>query len=100
PLPHSSTPFPSTTLFRSSCTHCETENLDRFEDLNDRTWTCKTCGEPVLVELENSDGDKHYVQAQPVPVRHRFCRSRYDHSGPQRSEEHTSELQSRENIVC
>ncbi len=20
-----------------SCTHCETENLDRFEDLNDRT---------------------------------------------------------------
>lgn len=49
-----------------SCTHCETENLDRFEDLDDRTWTCKTCGEPVLVELENSDGDKHYVRRCPA----------------------------------
>ncbi|MBT9239289.1 hypothetical protein KKQ11_26045 [Pseudomonas sp. MG-2] len=49
-----------------SCTHCETDDLDRFEDLNDRTWTCKTCDEPVLVELENSGGDKHYVRRCPA----------------------------------
>ncbi|MCY1305775.1 hypothetical protein [Pseudomonas delhiensis] len=45
-----------------SCTHCKTDNLNRFEDLNDRTWTCKTCDEPVLVELEGNDGNKHYVR--------------------------------------
>lgn len=51
------------------CTNpdCESTNLDPDDDLNDRTWTCNTCGESVLVEMADDAGTKKYqVRRHPA----------------------------------
>src|SRR5690606_39631664 len=47
-----------------------------------------------------SEGERQAPQVEGVPVRGGACRSPSDRDRPRRSEEHTSELQSRENLVC
>lgn len=49
-----------------SCPTCGTQDLDRFDDLDDRTWTCNICTEPVRVELKNSAGQSLYVRRVPA----------------------------------
>src|SRR3712207_7229037 len=82
--PPRSTLFPYTTLFRSGAnevgnsTQHALEALERWSD-----------GEAALVDLELANGA--LVHAGPL-LDHRH--------GPPRSEEHTSELQSRQYLVC
>jgi hypothetical protein len=41
---------------------CECDVLDRDTDMDDHTWTCNACGEPVLVEMANDAGRTAYVR--------------------------------------
>src|SRR5436309_5212938 len=81
--PPCSTLFPYTTLFRSADTEIETtqagEDLEHLRDM---------ASEAPVIRLVNA------MIAQAVEKR------ASDHGVDQRSEEHTSELQSRENLVC
>lgn len=56
--------FPISTAFdrHYSCSACGTTDLDRDSDLNDRTWTCNTCGHPVHILLKNDAGHSHLVE--------------------------------------
>src|SRR5690606_41025023 len=82
PPPPCSSLFPYTTLFRS-----------RQEPHRRRTGSpARTC--PRLSSTTPSAS----CNSSRQPVWHRTTRSRCGRSG--RSEEHTSELQSRENLVC
>lgn len=54
-----------------TCTNdeCELDLLDRDTELDDHTWTCNTCGEAVLIEMDDRAGNKIDVrryQAQYV----------------------------------
>lgn len=54
-----------------TCTNavCEWDVLDRETELDDSTWTCKACDEPVLIEMDDRAGNKIDVrryQAQHV----------------------------------
>src|SRR3712207_8798353 len=77
--------FPYTTLFRSlagdGCGNAELEGFDHLLVLSERA--------PVL---EGQDGDRY----RPALCQKRVARSQRE----QRSEEHTSELQSRQYLVC
>src|SRR5690606_40729255 len=74
--PPSSTLFPYTTLFRS---HCERRPVELSE-----------------AQLEQQLHPGHRILHGDHPV----AAAVEGDAGPQRSEEHTSELQSRENLVC
>src|SRR5690554_7660056 len=80
PRPPRSTLFPYTTLFRSSIT----EERKRAVDFTDPYYTNKL----QFVAPKNSDFkvDNDYLKGKTI--------------GAQRSEEHTSELQSRPHLVC
>src|SRR2546429_6364782 len=85
--PPRSTLFPYTTLFRSRISHEELENL-----LRGYGWT------PSFVE--GSDPESMH-QAMAATTEH--CISeirRHQQEARKRSEEHTSELQSRLHLVC
>src|SRR5690606_41797219 len=78
PPPRSSTPFPYTTLFRS-CTNPSCSS-----------WTSRPWGSTRSHAMPSSN------RWRPCPARAWRC-----YTPPTtRSEEHTSELQSRENLVC
>lgn len=54
-----------------TCTNdaCEFDVLDRDSNLDDHTWTCTACGEPVLIEMDDRAGGSTHVrryQAQEV----------------------------------
>src|SRR5690606_41885208 len=74
--PPSSTPFPCTTLFRSSPTP-----------------------DPSTGERPRTPRTAHAAQPPPAPSRTPATTPR-PAAASTRSEEHTSELQSRENLVC
>src|SRR5690606_40863410 len=92
--PPISTLFPYTTLFRSPMKYlkglakCIVSN-------NGRIFTQTHAQEITSDKIQTSDGftinAKHIVVATNTPVINTFV---------MRSEEHTSELQSRENLVC
>src|SRR5436309_1805846 len=91
-----STVFPYTTLFRSHRNHPVHAGLaDRGRDVG--------AADPDPVALGEEDGLLTRQLRQPLrvaevePALHREPRERSVH---RRSEEHTSELQSRENLVC
>ncbi|NNJ16766.1 hypothetical protein CSV86_016930 [Pseudomonas putida CSV86] len=44
------------------CTTCDLQDLDRHTDLNDKTWTCNACGNPVLIDLADDKGNTHTVE--------------------------------------
>src|SRR5690606_40020535 len=81
--PHTSTLFPYTTLFRSTRQH------------GGRTWSRQGQVPETRPEAARNDAVESHAQLrvfveQPLHVGHLRLRS----------EEHTSELQSRENLVC
>src|SRR5699024_12473256 len=81
--PPNSTPFPYTTLFRSTLAML---SQDKIKHIRYRTnFYCPTCEEKVI------------VRAGPHMIPH-FAH--YSKSKCSRSEEHTSELQSRFDLVC
>src|SRR5690606_42153572 len=98
-LPPCSTLFPYTTLFRSpdrlgpadfDGRPAVVENLGDAEDrVGPKRHKELFCPNPQPIEEVNPAPPFH-LERQPDD----FCRQR------QRSEEHTSELQSRENLVC
>lgn len=51
---------------RYFCTRCENDHLGRQSDLNDRHWTCNTCGEPVYIELTDNAGNGFTVERRPA----------------------------------
>src|SRR5690606_39603020 len=94
PLPPRSPLFPYTTLFRSS----QPQNRRRNPDHR------ASCGDlPCQPEVESPGGAGSWRKAARTSAL--TCRrSRQSGTSPSvrsaRSEEHTSELQSRENLVC
>src|SRR5690606_39935890 len=94
--PPSSTLFPYTTLFRSACPlprpvggtprsaseadRCRAPRARRWLGPSNRSWSAFRTVRP---------------SSRPQPIRGAWLGR-----GPCRSEEHTSELQSRENLVC
>lgn len=55
---------PITTAFdkRYICTRCDNDNLDRNSQVNERDWTCNTCGNPVCIELADAAGNGFTVE--------------------------------------
>lgn len=50
--PAPGTPHLSTCFAQSySCTTCDTDNLDRYDDLYEDTWTCNDCGKSVHIVM-------------------------------------------------
>src|SRR5207302_10402074 len=84
PLPPRSTLFPYTTLFRSFRLH-RFDRLDLFPDSH----------QPHFARLRHlAAGDRDARSGFPTPL------GSTSPARALRSEEHTSELQSRENLVC
>lgn len=83
------TPRISTGFDKSyKCTNreCEHDILDPDIELDNDTWTCKACDEPVLITLTNSSGRTVYVtrcQAREV-VKNNSIYLEYDISNPRR----------------
>lgn len=44
------------------CTTCDLQDLDRHTDLDDKTWTCNACGNPVLIDLADDQGHTHTIE--------------------------------------
>src|SRR5690606_41326003 len=89
PRPPTSTLFPYTTLFRSSSHHFSRFEEDQREEL---------CG----AYSDQSHQERHWHLRHSHQPRQRAARSERKNGrcARTRSEEHTSELQSRENLVC
>ncbi|EKT4472577.1 hypothetical protein QEM11_003468 [Pseudomonas putida] len=41
---------------RYDCNTCQLEDMDLDDDIIEKTWTCKACGEPVLIHMEDDEG--------------------------------------------
>lgn len=41
---------------RYDCDTCKLYELDLDDDINEKTWTCKACDEPVLITMEDDEG--------------------------------------------
>src|SRR5207302_11497577 len=82
--------FPYTTLFRSVCTHYYANGKRYPDELRSRV-------DAALAEIGRITGKRFGDPDNPLLV---SVRSGARASMPGRSEEHTSELQSRENLVC
>jgi hypothetical protein len=59
-----------TTQFDQSyrCTTCDSDNLDPDTDLDQDTWTCSTCHQPVLVRMDDESGLPAFL-VERVPAR-------------------------------
>src|SRR3712207_8096255 len=91
--PPRSTLFPYTTLFLSPA-----EPVDPAAQRSDLVEL--RCDEPLAAEARVDSHDQHQVDVAEHPVDGLDRRARVDrHAGP-RSEENTSEIQSREYVVC
>ena len=44
------------------CNTCDTQNLERHTDLDDKTWTCITCGDPIKIDLADAKGNSFTVE--------------------------------------
>src|SRR5207302_10741485 len=96
--PHS-TPFPYTTLFRSraNCVLNGTGNTGPMRDILMKSPEMEFAGSQTPVRSWMAMLDGNYAEAERVLV----VSPREDFQDVDlRSEEHTSELQSRENLVC
>src|SRR5690242_21289822 len=89
--PHYSTLFPYPTLFRSEAEVWAVDGDGCFQMTNQELATCAVEGAPIKVAIINNGNLGMVRQWQTL-----FYEERYS----QRSEEHTSELQSHVNLVC
>src|SRR3712207_8210940 len=87
--PPRSTLFPYTTLFRSRIVYCPGAKVFRFKNFSIVTW---------LPEASGSSPRSSFIVA--IRSFEPFLTSSYSTSPTGRSEEHTSELQSRQYLVC
>src|SRR2546426_8372675 len=94
--PPRSTLFPYTTLFRSDRVQVAARRLVRRELLAQQLAPSDDHGQEV-VELVGEAARQHFERLDATGPRHLFLDQR---SVPDRSEEHTSELQSPCNLVC
>src|SRR5690606_41716126 len=95
PRPSSPSPFPYTTLFRSPLRrHVDVSPRGPAAPLRDAPRVSRLFVERTGEELRTRAGASGGARRG----RGRFLRPDSTHAG--RSEEHTSELQSRENLVC
>src|SRR5207302_9916553 len=89
--PTRSTPFPYTTLFRSLVKHRQEIGSPHQDE---------GCDGVDFIQKRDRNGDQnqrqHGQRVSPVDPLEQLVQSQ----GYKRSEEHTSELQSRENLVC
>ncbi|AXQ50984.1 hypothetical protein DZC31_30175 (plasmid) [Stenotrophomonas rhizophila] len=70
-------PLPITTAYdqQYSCPTCDREQLDRHHELDEHTWTCRTCDGPVLIKLNDGAGNTALVvrnQAQKLRAAQHF----------------------------
>src|SRR5690606_42152714 len=92
-----STPFPSTTLFRSRPGLAHGVG----QVVRDRSLACPTRAGLCVHPWGGGIGRVLRVGGSATTTdRDERCRRDHRYSEPSRSEEHTSELQSRENLVC
>jgi len=49
------------TCVNESCTQYTTTELNREHHLDDRTWTCNACGEPVMVTMVDDTGKTYRI---------------------------------------
>src|SRR5690606_40182078 len=87
--PSRSTLFPYTTLFRSPCRDCAPSSAYG-------TWFVSVAASLISQATTDGRGSTRIKRHPPSPIRIIPCSSAVS----PRSEEHTSELQSRENLVC
>src|SRR5206468_11260877 len=95
PRPPTSTLFPYTTLFRS-------DGKDEFmgdggADLEDQLLDLRAELRWERTLRERADDMVHFLQME---CQFKMCACRIDHPGRLRSEEYTSELHSRSDLVC
>src|SRR5690606_40712849 len=97
PLPPRSTLFPYTTLFRSS--EYSTWLAPSPAPPSSRLQNCESYAGEGALRIQTSAGGWSQTRVQlPEPVNEGELHARF--WAKVRSEEHTSELQSRENLVC
>src|SRR5205085_4940275 len=98
--PHNSTLFPYTTLFRSY--PGTNPYLGKKESINNGMTLYRwRCGECHALDATGYRGpDLTAVIAAGAADEHLFDVIRHGVPGTERSEEHTSELQSQSNLVC
>src|SRR5690606_40415815 len=87
-----SSPFPYTTLFRS---RGQSRASKAVQAAGVRTTA--TVIDHVAVEMREVGAT---ANSQPVKDKHQYIIADFEYDPRRRSEEHTSELQSRENLVC
>lgn len=51
---------------RYDCLTCESADLGLFADLDNRTWTCRVCGQPVQILVQGKDGHSFLVERHPA----------------------------------
>src|SRR5690606_39445286 len=94
-LPPTSTLFPYTTLFRSLLEDGDARQVLALDELEARAAAGGDVREEGFVESEDADGGSGVAAPD-----HGVAGGLREAVGDGRSEEHTSELQSRENLVC
>src|SRR5690606_41915353 len=92
--PSTATALPYTTLFRSVCRDCGTEEVWPAER---QKWWYEVAKGNIFTDAVFCRRCREAKKAQKAEARRR---SEAGLARKRRSEEHTSELQSRENIVC
>src|SRR5207302_4724771 len=92
--------FPYTTLFRSFVNVCRvlSSGLDLASLLDGEQglFLCQNRGQNYITVAKAG----HSIAFGPTPIGKAVQEQVSPSVGPERSEEHTSELQSRENLVC
>lgn len=68
-----------------ACLPCDREQLDRHHEVDERTWSCRICKSPVLIERDDGAGNTVRVvrrQAQHLCAGQHFVYLEYDLAQP------------------
>src|SRR5690606_41278811 len=94
--PPSSTLFPYTTLFRSSAGGQPVS----MENIREASEIAKKYGIPLIMDAARYAENAYFIKQREPGYENKSIREIVREMFSYRSEEHTSELQSRENLVC